>query len=91
MNCVAGDLALIVRSPLGLNLNTLVDVVTLMGNHSELGPIWRVRAKGRSLVTELGIVCAACDIPDAWLKPIRDADGPDETLSWAGKPQPIEA
>ena len=29
--------------------------------------------------------------PDAWLRPIRPGDGADETLAWAGKPQPVTA
>lgn len=29
-------------------------------------------------------------INDRWLRPIRDKDGVDETLTWAGKPAPVE-
>jgi len=89
MNCKSGDIAVIVHSPLQMNLGKLVDVVTLMGNHSEFGPIWRIRAKGRSLVTDLGIVCAACDIPDAWLRPIRGEPTAEDTPADADLPQPV--
>lgn len=34
---------------------------------------------------------AVCPFPDSWLRPIRDSDGADETLTWAGKPQPVTA
>lgn len=33
----------------------------------------------------------ALSFPDAWLRPIRDSDGTDETRLWADKPQPVEA
>ena len=29
--------------------------------------------------------------PDAWLRPIRDQDGEDETLQWASKPEGVTA
>ena len=29
--------------------------------------------------------------PDAWLRPIRDQDGEDETFEWAGKPEGVTA
>ena len=29
--------------------------------------------------------------PDASLRPIRPGEGADESLTWAGKPQPVEA
>jgi hypothetical protein len=87
MRCKPGDLAVIVVSPSGHNLSKIVEVCAYRGIHSEFGPIWRIRTGGSPLVTEYGCVGVTCDIPDAWLRPIRDSDGEDETLRFAGKPQ----
>lgn len=80
MKCKPGQLAYITHSPLGMNQGRVVECVRIVGAHSEFGPVWRVQSKGRQLVTELGIVCVACDVPDAWLTPINDAD-PDTSDS----------
>lgn len=34
---------------------------------------------------------AVCPFPDSWLRPLRDSDGRDETLTWAGKPEAVSA
>lgn len=74
MKCKPGSLAYISTSPLGLNQGRVVECVRIVGTHSEFGPVWRVQSKGKQLVTDMGIVCIACDVPDAWLTPINDAD-----------------
>ena len=78
MRCKPNQMAWISTSPLGLNLGRVVECVKVIGTHSEHGPVWRVTSKGKSLVTDMGIVCAACDVPDSWLTPINDGD-PDIT------------
>ncbi len=91
MNCKPGDLAVIVRSAEGQSIGQIVDCIALDGKHSEFGPVWRVRANSRGLVTIHGTLAAVCHVPDAWLRPIRDQDGPDEATQWVGKPATVEA
>lgn len=74
MKCKPGQLAYISTSPMGMNLGRVVQCVKVVGSHSEFGPVWRVQSKGHQLVTDMGIVCVACDVPDAWLTPINDDD-----------------
>lgn len=87
MRCVQGDLAVVVVSPMGMNLDKIVECCSYQGEHSKHGPIWRVKTKGKPLVTEYGCVGITCDIPDAWLRPIRDNPGEDEVLRLVGKPE----
>lgn len=72
MRCKPNQMAWISTSPLGLNLGRVVQCVKVVGTHSEFGPVWRVTSKGKELVTDLGVVCVSCDVPDAWLTPIND-------------------
>ena len=78
MNCKLGDIAKIVVSPMGMNLNKRVEVLEARGMHSQFGPVWKIASAqlGVPLITELGCVTDTCDIPDAWLKPIRDDEPP---------------
>ncbi len=89
LRCWPGAIAAVVHSPMGLNTDKWVECVGLVGAHSEYGPVWRVRARSRQLVTDMGVVCAACDIPDAWLRPLTPPPAADTTT--ADKPQPVEA
>lgn len=74
MRCKQGQLAYITTSPMGFNLGRVVECIKVTGTHSEFGPVWRVQSKGKQLVTDMGVVCIACDVPDSWLTPINDAD-----------------
>ena len=97
MNCKPGDLALIVRSKAG-NEGRLVECLELVGVvYDRFGMLacnglvcWRVRAlDGRPIKWDGGYVGEF--VADARMRPIRDNDGEDETLSWAGNPQHVEA
>lgn len=98
MNCKPGDLAFIVRAPHPRLRNILGAVVKVTDNSITKyvdGPAW--------LCDGVPCVQAPPDhglpgeqngrlayVPDAWLRPIRDNDGEDETLTWAGKPSDIK-
>jgi len=87
MNVDQGDLAIIVKSPMGHNLSRIVEVLHLQGEHSTLGPVWRIKSKGRALVTEYGGIGPECDCPDAWLRRIP----PDDADSAAMDARELEA
>lgn len=88
MNCKKGDLAIVVISTCG-NEGKIVRCVEFAGDQRRISPVgdfeydpcWIVEPNlpdwsgGRSLYTA-----------DHQLKPLRDSEGDDETLAWAGKP-----
>ena len=88
MRCKPGDLAIIVESDLG-NEGKIVQCVKLIGDltqrdlhgNLETVPMWEVDIDldGEGDNT----------IADYQLRPIRDNDGEDETLTWAGKPNQV--
>jgi hypothetical protein len=95
MNCRPGDLAVVVRACNAENLGGLVRVVGpgmlfdwhidplfdlrhVVDPHTRAG----IRPGGGRLYVEAD---------DVQLRPIRDQDGEDETLTWAGKPQQVPA
>ena len=90
MRCKPGDLAIIVESDLG-NEGNIVQCVKLIGDltqrdrhgNLETVPMWDVDIDldGEGDKT----------IADYQLRPIRDSDGEDETLTWAGKPEQVAA
>lgn len=91
MNCKPGDLAVIVgglgpaNSP---NRGKFVTIGKFLGrvNGWEGADRWEVDA---DVVGTRGTLHR--HVRDCYLRPIRDSDGTDETLTWAGKPQPVEA
>lgn len=92
MNCRQGDLAVIVHSRNRVNLGKVVRVTRFSPGHPfvDMAPMDSWEFEGGRVVAAIdGLQVVA--IPDAWLRPIRDIDGPDETLTWAGKPQAVTA
>lgn len=91
MNCKQGDLAFHMGGEFGSkspNLGKVVKCVRLLGRvPGWCGMRWEV--EGALLVGAKGSVVSHAD--DAYLRPIRPGDGADETLTWAGKPQPVTA
>ena len=96
MNCKPGDLARVVRPYLDESLlDRFVEVQRLATDGETLrtrggefcentgpgGPGWIVDGNGDQFPLFIG---------DEFLRPIRDVDGADETLAWAGKPQAID-
>ena len=97
MNCKPGDLAIIIRGhrPRSKFVGTIVEVLDLQRHQSVFGLVWNVRFP-RALVgvavSKTGLhlgpsgLSAVHGVPDAWMKPIRDQPGADETLEWAPVP-----
>ena len=88
MNCKQGDLAVVVRSLAG-NDGVIVRCIQLMPAGTDdlsvfLGPVWKI---DKPLVSNWGD--SSPFINDINLRPIRDNDGEDETLTWAGKPEQV--
>ena len=85
MNCKPGDLAVIVRSKYGHAGKLVLVTVADRGGQPltwEVEPLWNIPLKFRKEYFR----CR-----DKNLRPIRDNDGPDETLAWAGKPNEVTA
>jgi hypothetical protein len=85
MNCKPGDLAVTVgcRSHPELN-GILLTVVEAVATN-----IWL--CSGHEIERVCEIYGGKPWIYDEKLRPIRDNDGEDETLAWAGKPQEVKA
>ena len=84
MNCKQGDLAVIVRSYAG-NEGKMVECLRLVPEQenpmSEPGPVWLVNIELKGAWGD-----ATPHIHDDQLRPIRDQDGQDETLTWLDVP-----
>ena len=90
MNCKQGELAVIVRSKAG-NEGRIVKCVRLASIDEILGNfhfswaglvVWVVDAELPA--TLFGTTNM---FPDERMRPLRDGEGTDETLTWAGKPR----
>ena len=85
MNCRPGDLAIVVKSNAG-NEGVLLDVI----RQAEIGS-WLCIALTEGVGTIRRfmpgdqVICT-----DSCLRPLRDNDGQDETLTWAGLPNKQE-
>ena len=96
MNCREGDLAVVVGGErTRRNVGRVVRVIALAGPE-DFDPLvprdrcWRVDTPMRWDSLLFGsVMCPVA--PDEYLRPIRDNDGEDETLAWAGKPQGVTA
>lgn len=85
MNCKPGDLAYIVGCRNAPELNGLVvHVVRRVSDEAWL-------CAGHAIERNAASWGVPCHIFDRNLRPIRDNDGPDETLTWAGKPEQVPA
>ncbi|MDI4633310.1 hypothetical protein J7U46_09650 [Pelomonas sp. V22] len=80
MNCKPGDLAVVVRGYPAKNVGKVVRVsrINPLVSKQYGEPIWD--SDDDSWMW-----------PDSTLLPIRDNDGEDETLTWAGKPEAVPA
>ena len=82
MNCKQGDLVLVVRGHFSGLLGSIA------GPGVAEGSDWSVNIFGKTPPPPFLPTYGA---PDNALRPIRDNDGTDETLIWAGKPQGVTA
>jgi hypothetical protein len=91
MNCKPGDLAVIVKSSAG-NEGKILRVLRLAVGVRVFLPNFQI---SNSPVWETDTMLVGCfggvgnTIEDELLRPIRDNDGEDETLTWAGKPESV--
>lgn len=96
MNCKKGDLAIVVSSivPHSPNIGKIVRCLEFIPAHTTVGIPGKTACDG--WLTDvplvqfnmLGIVHGQDNFAaDKFLRPIRDNDGEDETLTWAGKPE----
>jgi hypothetical protein len=93
MNCKKGDLAIRVSNAIhGLvPVGAIVTVVEYIGGCTNvltgeyICDVWEIEWNGQ----RTGLFNAPLGASDAELRPIRDSDGEDETLTWAGKPEQV--
>lgn len=64
-----GDLAEILKSIDGASVGMIVQCISYDGDHSQYGPIWKVRSKS-IICTEFGGIGNEAHVPDEWLRPI---------------------
>lgn len=94
MNCKPGDLAVVIRASLAENIGRLCRVQKRCADIDgqaiwlvDFGkPIRCARIRDRAYVPGSEELRAQTGCPDSWLRPIRDNDGEDQTLQWAGLP-----
>ena len=73
MSIEPGILAEVIESLDGAAVGSIVQVISLQGEHSLFGPIWKCRSKD-TLVTEFGGVGNEADFAQKWLRPIRPSE-----------------
>lgn len=102
MNCKPGDLAVIVFAAKLSQIGRLVEVLHRGEEYGDGAVYWHVRVQGSPV--KVAIISANnvhtgrfetrldCDVPDAWLRPIRDPgdDAIDESAAWL-PPVPLPA
>lgn len=95
MNCKQGDLAIVVRACNVENIGRVARCMRVSIGGDVTGPGYRFPSAVCWVVEPplsswdgLGFAAA---VPDAFMRPIRDNDGEDETLTLAGKPQCVPA
>lgn len=97
MNCKPGDLAYIVRpwtrdQDIGRPVTVLRRAVAGQVVEMRGGGIAKAEGPGdhAAWLCEASGAGFPCFIADVCLRPFRDQDGEDETLTWAGKPSDIK-
>jgi hypothetical protein len=70
MKIYAGVLCKVIGGTDGLNVGKTVRVVSLQGEHSKLGRIWRCTAVVGEIVTEYGAIGPTADFAQDWLEPL---------------------
>lgn len=89
LNMKVNELGIVVKSARGEQTGKIVKCVRLERNalfsNGRSANAWETDpplhdTKGRATIC-----------PDEWLRPLRDSDGEDETLTWAGKPEGVTA
>lgn len=100
MNCKPGDLAVIVvpasfdqflsGKVVQVAADGVCDIGTMRVVGDSMGHAWMCHFDRPWKHPDTPKPIAKCWIYDSWLRPIRNNDGEDETLTWAGKPSDIK-
>ena len=91
MNCKPGDMAIVVSSRMG-NEGKVVTCLKLRPySNLLLGPVWETDNHSILSWTLSGGYEKLNTIPDCLIRPLRDSDGTDETLSWIDVPSEVTA
>lgn len=91
LRCRQGDLTIAIKTQHGEHVGAIVRCVRFVGAAKLTGiaervpDCWVIEFNGRTTSPQ-GLPWM---MPDAYLRPIRDQPGEDETLTWAGLPKPI--
>jgi hypothetical protein len=88
MNCKPGDIAIVVRA--GATAENVGKLVEVIGPSAAYPGWWTVQSLSGWLAGASGRAMAG-NIEDHRLRPLRDSDGDDETLTWVGKPAKVSA
>jgi hypothetical protein len=76
-----GDLAIIIKSTMGMSIGKIVECVQLdYVGHPQFGTIWLVSSPKNDLVSEYGGIGATFHVPQDWLRKIPKDPLPDEDL-----------
>lgn len=87
MNCKPGDLAFIVNSLEGKSIGKIVRCINMVGLVDWDGVF---KDYGWETDTELERYGPPSTlVPDSWMRPIRDNDGQDESLTWVKKTEKV--
>lgn len=95
LRCKQGDLAVVVRAVLPENLGKFVTCVRFISEASVRGPsgrmityrdAWEIEPSSPFALGPGQGPCRTWVAPDSALRPIRDGEGADETIAWAGWP-----
>lgn len=95
MNCKQGDIAVLVRNLIRLKAGAIVTCVEFKAETLA----WNKVFKTNIVVRNVWVVdikpenprCAVTVIEDRFLRPLRNNDGQDQTLTWAGLPGKVKA
>lgn len=95
LNCKQGELAVIVKSFAPSNIGKIVRCMEFcadgvaLAHWKKTGPVWRID-QDTVWASQKGDQLRLPYASDTCLRPLRDSDGQDETLQWAGLPQPVQ-
>ncbi|GEM_PF-2006732 len=103
MNCKKGDLARVIYLSFWPYAEGVLVEIEGPGQHFQATnrPAWKCKlltsmrchqigSSGRSYGPDVAPPGSIAVLLDEWMRPIRGSEGDDETLQWAGKPQPAE-
>ena len=73
----SGDICLVIDSIDRISVGRTVKVISLQGQHSKWGNIWRCRGLNGALISEYGAVGDVAEFAQSWLQRIDPIKTPD--------------